>query len=164
MHNLWLMLAAQWTAVARSSKNVFMMDVCLWRTCGTPFSRHHVPPPDHSSWKWSSHKLQTVLTLLWRTNAFLGTFVIPRLRIVHQSPFASITTNHFAVFLEAFYSGLKQSIQKQKPEKMCAPRENVRIPAFSRAKIVSFSSCMSTRFAKLAVLAEEVKDVIKVMC
>lgn len=108
------MLAADGAAVGRSSKNVFMMDVSLWRTCGTPFSRHHIPPPDHSSWKWSSCTLQTVLTLLWRTNAFLGTFVILRLHIVHQSPFASLTTNHFTVFMEAFYSCLKQSIQRQK--------------------------------------------------
>lgn len=134
MHNLWLMLAAHWTAVARSSKNVFMMDVCLWRTCGTPFSRHHVPPPDHSSWKWSSHKLQTVLTLLWRTNAFLGTFVIPRLRIIHQSPFASITTNHFAVFMEAFYSGLKQSIQRQKSWKDVCPEGKWQNPCIFQSK------------------------------
>lgn len=39
------MLAADGAAIGRSSKNVFMMDVSLRRTCGTPVSRRHEPTP-----------------------------------------------------------------------------------------------------------------------
>lgn len=46
--------------------------------------------------------MQTVRTLLWRTNAFLETFIILSPRIIHLSLLASLTTNLFPVFMEAF--------------------------------------------------------------
>lgn len=46
----------------------------MWDSCFPP----PCPSPSNpSSWKWSTCELQTVLRLLWKTNAFLETFVTP---------------------------------------------------------------------------------------
>lgn len=77
----------------------------MWDSC------FQAPRPTPRSLLMKMIHKQTVLTLLWRTNAFLGTFVILRPHIIYQSPFASLTTNLFTVFMVAFNTCLKQSIR-----------------------------------------------------
>lgn len=126
----------------------------MWDSC----FQAPLPPPDHSSWKWSTCILQTVLTMLWRTNAFLGTFVILRPRIIHQSPFASLTTHPATVFMVAFNTYLRQSIQTEihilaSPSKMdvTLEKDDNRVHtfflyfwSFSRAKIEYYPGSIST--------------------
>lgn len=111
------MLAADGAPVRQGAlRNALMMDVSLWGTCGDSCFQAHMPPPPSPtrSLLVKMIHMQTVLTLLWRTNAFLGTFVIAGPRVVHQSPFACLYHQTLsALFTGAFNTCWRQSIQTE---------------------------------------------------